>query len=243
MPSGPARWQLAQEVPPVACERLGALGIATLASTMRRIRPHHVFAQVPAGEERVTLELPRRFAGEPLMLEKALLLALLRISRARRIFEFGTFLGGTTAMLADNAPAAELWTLDLPPGEAAPAAVEEDKQLSLARDQVRLFDARVHRLLGDSNEFDPAGLGEFDFLWIDGGHDERTVAADTTNAYRMRRAAPTAVIAWHDYGNPKYPGLTRYLDGLAATRPLLAIEETLMVVDCALLDEQYRART
>ena len=84
---------------------------------MRPIRPHHVFSLVPAGQERVTLELPKRFVGEPLMLEKALLLALLRISLARRIFEFGTFLGGTTAMLAANAPAAELFTLDLPAGK------------------------------------------------------------------------------------------------------------------------------
>jgi len=204
---------------------------------MKHIRPHHVFALVPAGEERVTLELPRRFAGEPLMLEKALLLALLRISRARRIFEFGTYLGSTTAMLSANAPEAELFTLDLPAGKLGSSAVEEDKKLSSSRDAVRKFDGRVTALQCDSNEFDPADLGEFDFLWIDGGHDERTVRSDTENAYRMRRPGERSVIAWHDYRNPKYPELTRYLDGLSTTRPLLFVEETLMVVDCALLAE------
>ena len=209
---------------------------------MKHIRPHHVFALVPDGEERIVLDLPRRFAGEPLMLEKALLLALLRISRARRIFEFGTFLGGTTAMLATNAPGAELMTLDLPPGKTGSSAVEEDRVLSLARSSARTFEGRVQQIHCDSNEFDPAGLGEFDFLWIDGGHDERTVTSDTENAYRMRRPGPDSVIAWHDYGNRKYPELTRYLDRLAVARPLLFVEETLMVVDCARLWEHV-ART
>lgn len=204
---------------------------------MRRIRPHHVFALVPAGQERVTLDLPKQFAGEPLMLEKALLLALLRISRARSIFEFGTYLGSTTAMLAMNAPEAELCTLDLPAGATGSSAVEEDRKLSLSRAPVRKLDGRIRRLLCDSNEFEPTGLGEFDFIWIDGGHDERTVTSDTENAYRMRRPGPTSVIAWHDYDNPKYPELTSYLDRISATRPLLFVEETLMVVDCQVLSE------
>ena len=127
------------------------------------------------------------------------------------------------------------FTLDLPAGKIGSSAVEEDKELSASRDGARTFDGRVTQLLCDSNEFDPAGLGEFDFLWIDGGHDERTVRSDTENAYHMRRAGERSVIAWHDYRNPKYPELTRYLDGLSATRPLLFVEETMMVVDCALL--------
>jgi predicted O-methyltransferase YrrM len=200
---------------------------------MLRIRPHHVFARVPAGQERVTLDLPKQFVGEPLMLEKALLLALLRISRARRIFEFGTFLGGTTAMLARNAPEAEVFTLDLPAGATGSSAVEEDRRLSLGRAPLQALGARVRQLASDSNAFDPAGLGAFDFIWIDGGHDERTVTSDTENAYRMLRPGPTAVIAWHDYGNPKYPELTRYLERVSASRPLMFVEETLMVVDCA----------
>lgn len=197
---------------------------------MRRIRPHHVFSLVPAGLGRVTLDLPNRFAGEPLFLEKAILLALLRASAPRRIFEFGTYLGATAKMFKANAPNAEVVTLDLPDGHPGSSPAADDAHL-IAESKPDLLAHGIRQIRCDSNDLPVEKLGHFDFIWIDGGHDLRTLTSDTENAYRIRSASPHAVIAWHDYGNPKYPELTEFLDSLSEIRPLMHVEETLLVVD------------
>src|SRR5215471_19343800 len=84
---------------------------------MYHVRPYQVFALIdepPAGRV-VNATIPyRRGAGSLTLLELFVALAASRIVNARRIFEFGTFLGGTTFNLALNLPVeGEIFTLDL----------------------------------------------------------------------------------------------------------------------------------
>src|SRR5947209_165101 len=55
-------------------------------------------------------------------LERYFLGAWCQTRRPRRIFEFGTYDGTTTLIMARNAPEAEIFTLDLPQDDATAAA-------------------------------------------------------------------------------------------------------------------------
>ncbi len=79
-------------------------------------------------------------------------------------------------------------------------------------------------LEGNSLTFDSAPYHRsMDLVFVDGGHDRKTLAADTANAFRMARHG---CIVWHDYGNPEYPDVKEYLDGMTA--PIFHVEESRM---------------
>lgn len=63
-----------------------------------------------------------------------------------------------------------------------------------------------------------------DLIFIDGGHDLATIAADTKNAFQMVR--PGGCIAWHDFGNPTYPDVALYLNDLSLRHELVFVEDT-----------------
>jgi hypothetical protein len=67
-----------------------------------------------------------------------------------------------------------------------------------------------------------------DFVFVDGGHDFDTVKSDTENAFQLVRRDGQACIAWHDYGNPKYPELTSYMDQLGKELDLLQVGDTML---------------
>lgn len=140
---------------------------------------------------------------------------------ARRYFEFGTFLGRTTYNLAMNAPEdAIFYTLDVPEHEIEDAHPYDVPLTRIHRGAERMvFEdtpqaSRIFRIRADSRVW--RAPREFyrsmDFIFIDGGHDERTLRADTMNALLMLRTG--GVIAWHDYNNPLYPEVTLTLDTL-----------------------------
>ena len=45
----------------------------------------------------------------------------------------------------------------------------------------------------------------------------------------MQMLAPGGCIAWHDYGNPRYPELTAYLDSQSLRYDLCAVGDTMLV--------------
>jgi len=48
------------------------------------------------------------------------------------------------------------------------------------------YEEKITRLYGDSNEFDSSDFkGKIDMVYIDGGHDLRTVSSDIENAFTM----------------------------------------------------------
>lgn len=202
---------------------------------MRHIRPHKIFdlLQSPISDRIVQIKIPYR--TECWLIETFLLVTAMKVVEASRIFEFGTFRGATTLNLALNAPKmADIYTFDLDPEIAGNLEQDENsREISrqhLAQNGHMEFDEVIvnpviHRLKGNSLTF--TGAKKMDLIFVDGGHDTRTLACDTVNAFRM--ASNTGCIAWHDYENSDYPDVTPYLDGLADEGvPIFHVQESRM---------------
>jgi predicted O-methyltransferase YrrM len=210
---------------------------------MIRIRPHHLFNLVntPSYEARmVKIVLPDQRA--PILLDTAVLLALAKLVQPRAYFEFGTYLGVQLLnIIANLPPSARAYTLDLDEESAGKARQHaNDRPLTLEhlQSQHRLafahssYESQVTRLYGDSNTFDFSRFDRcLDMIFVDGGHDPRTLRSDTENSFRMLSEDHVGCIAWHDYGNPIYPQLKKYLDGLPEMRDFFFVEES-MVAFC-----------
>ena len=207
-----------------------------------RIRPHHLFQLVETenyAERLVQFVLPD--SRSPMLLETSLLVALSKALGAQRLFEFGTLFGVQTLNLAANLPDdGHVWTLDLDAEAFATAdQCEADRDISRrhldAVDQLAFahpdYRDMVTRLLGDSNLFDFSPYyGSMQMVYVDGGHDARTMASDSDNAFKLLDSQKPAAVAWHDDANPTYPDVSTHLDLLAKERDLFHIEGTMLCV-------------
>jgi hypothetical protein len=193
---------------------------------MLHVRPHRIFSLLkdPPSARIFQGWFPwQQGTGGITMLENALLICALRIVKARRAFEFGTFFGRTALNLALNLPDdGEVFTLDLLASEADAARNLPDLECARSRaNRTKPLDceghpagAKIKFLTGNSRIVDLSALyGSMDLVWIDGGHDIETVKSDTENALRLTQGR-LSCIGWHDYGNPNYPELESYLDSL-----------------------------
>ena len=213
-------------------------------NSMRHIRPYRIFALIEARpmERVVNVPLPsRRGLGGTSLLEAFLILAGIRVVGARRVFEFGTFLGTNTLNMALNSSDdAKIFTLDLDEQHAVGARqMDADAQLTrMHLTSQSLLDfagtpaaGKIVTLFGDSTKFDFSSFkGTVDFSFIDGGHDFATVKSDTENALEMAAKETPSAIMWHDYRRLEYPDVTRYLDDLALQRDLFHVEDTTLCV-------------
>jgi hypothetical protein len=68
-----------------------------------------------------------------------------------------------------------------------------------------------------------------DMVYVDGGHDLRTLASDTHNAFNILSSDHPACIAWHDFGYPICPDVEPYLLELSKSKQLFHVEETRVV--------------
>ncbi len=219
------------------------------------IRPKVLFKLVedafPAQNVSFNVLIPTSMIGGLTLLESSILVSLIHLLRPTEFFEFGTYHGATSVLLASNsADHARITTLDLPPAEAAATEAEAADGRHLregaANDAFlrRSFASRgspyidrappavrrkVQRLHGDSRELQPAGqglAGRFDFIFIDGGHDLETVRIDTGNALQMARE--DAVILWHDYRSALHGDVSRFVDDFSRGQPVIHVEHTML---------------
>jgi predicted O-methyltransferase YrrM len=147
-----------------------------------------------------------------LLMELASLAWLVHAINPRLIFEFGTFVGRTTRLLAMNGgPDAELYTLDLPQDQVTHEIGESFRESPEAH--------QIKQLYGDSREFDySAWERRCDFVWVDACHDFNFVRNDSKQALALCR--PGGWIAWHDYRiSSRWSGVTRYLRELHRSYP------------------------
>ena len=155
--------------------------------------------------------------------ERFCIAAFAQIMKPGSIFEFGTYDGSTTLLLARAAPGARITTLDLPPellGKLDPIA---EQQLSLVggvgskfRDQPER--SRITQLLGDSRTFESDHYkNQMNLVLVDGSHEYESVRADSENALNM--LAPGGMIIWDDYA-PQWPGVVRAVDELSSSTGL-----------------------
>lgn len=156
---------------------------------------------------------------------------------ARAIFELGTASGKSTHLMAANAPGdCQVVTLTLPPDghdayvvEPGDRADQTANALKESAFDVFVYSGREHahkitQIFSDSKAFDETPYREaFDLIFIDGSHAYSYVKSDTEKAFRM--LAPGGVILWHDYDR-RTPDVFRYLNELAAERPLVHLSKT-----------------
>ena len=146
--------------------------------------------------------------------EGAALAALIQLSKAKRVFEFGTYKGVSTTQLALNLPVDGIvYTLDLPEDhpiylEYSRLASETGMKILVPEDVV----SKVQFLKSDSAEFDTTPYrNSIDLVFVDGYHSYEYVKNDTEKGWEMLR--PGGIIAWHDCV-PDRPEIIRYLKSL-----------------------------
>lgn len=165
--------------------------------------------------------------------------SLMQSLRPRRVLEFGTYLGVSTHALALNAPPdGHIHTVDLPDQTEAGDRQELDAldQRHVATSRHRVSEAflnaptsgRITQIRADSLAFRAKTVVQnVDLVYVDGGHSQPVIQADTENAFRVLAADGT--IVWEDYFH-LYPDVVKFLDDLAEQHELHSIQGTNYVI-------------
>lgn len=145
--------------------------------------------------------------------ERVVIAAIASVLNPKVVFEFGTFKGATTALIADVCPPdVTIHTLDLPPSFLAGTSVSDDDIGMRFRGNAR-YTGRIVQHRSDSRQFDYSALtGKVDLVYVDGSHKFDDVLADSRMALKM--LSPSGVIVWDDYQLSALPVMAA-LDELA----------------------------
>jgi len=175
--------------------------------------------------------------------ERFCVAALAQLLHPRRIFEFGTYDGATTLLLARAAPQAQVTTFDLPPEDVVAMGGVVAEQLDIVGGAGAKFrgqpeSERIVQLYGDSRKFDPKPYeGAMGLVLVDGSHEYDCAQADCQNALRMLE--PGGLIVWDDYA-ARWPGVVRAVDELAERHHLSIIH--LAPLEIAVYDSRPTGR-
>lgn len=202
----------------------------------------------PEQNVEIKLLMPSSSIGSLRMIESALLVALTKMLDAQTIFEFGTFMGATTLLLAENSSDdTKVFTIDISESELAELAsnngtlAEEkddylrDVRISRKAKCIEAADAKVKakisEILMNSHKFKPSEYGlndNTDLIFVDGGHDSKTIRIDSENAFTMR--SEKGAIIWHDYNSPVFSEVTEFLRQHPLREQIIFIEDTQMAI-------------
>lgn len=158
-------------------------------------------------------------------------LSVMKLTRAKKILEIGTYDGFTALNLAANLDGdGEVRTVDLPQNQdqnqlrsegGIPNACTTGMIGSQFRGEPEA--ARIKQLWGDSMKANWHDFGgPFDMIFIDGCHEYSFVISDSLNALKV--IAPGGTIFWHDYG--QFPDVSKAVDELAKNHPIKIITGT-----------------
>jgi hypothetical protein len=230
---------------------------AAHAAGLVHIKPKVVFMKIEASDPApvsMKINVPSSDIGSVTLLEAAALISLVKLVKPRKIFEFGTFLGYSTALLVENSgDDCAVYSLDLGDGHVSGKPLDSFAEADLRSDgdindeylrgaqgargphyTTSLSDAdrsRLRLLQQDSRKLDPAahGLdGSVDIVFVDGGHDTETVTIDTANARRM--IGDSGVIVWHDFNSNIHGDVTTFVNGLAQHEVVVCIQHTMLAI-------------
>jgi hypothetical protein len=162
--------------------------------------------------------------------EGAVVALIAKALRARHMFEFGTFRGRTSMLLAAISPDVQVVTIDLPPKcslDFVQAQIESPTEITCPN----LFDgergslikgecaSRIKQLRQNSADLDAGPYrGRFDLVYIDGSHSYSAVKWVTEKALTM--LAPGGTVLWDDY---PCPGVWRCLNEFSRACPELGL--------------------
>jgi predicted O-methyltransferase YrrM len=202
----------------------------------------------------LSMQMPSSDIGSISLLEGAMLVAISKLINPNLIFEYGTYLGYTTTLLTRNTNKhCLISSIDL--GDVSStyehaACYSKDDLLSNDTkndDYLRLTQAkkgefylrsltfdereRVTLLKQDSNSLDVFRIGlnsKVDLVFIDGGHDSKTITSDTSNAMKM--IGNNGVIVWHDFDSSVHRDVTDYMMSFCKENVIIHIESTMLVL-------------
>lgn len=158
----------------------------------------HMFPEQPMDPQNgITLMPGTALSGAPNIFEQFILCALVKKIQPRTILEIGTFKGGTTWHLYQNAPPdTVIYTLDLPDDEV-PSDVSDVELASNKRRPFLPKSDRVRQILVNSKNWDTATLPDkIQFAFIDADHTYNGIRNDTEKALSV--LDDYACICWHD---------------------------------------------
>lgn len=200
--------------------------------------PEKVIESILPIDREYHVTLPAAFGsskklGNPSLFEQTVLAAVARYLAPHTIFEFGTYDGATTLLLALNTPESTvIHSIDLPANDPIRALDSDDTfytggilvgEAFLKRPEKK----RINQILENTMLFDCAGLHKkVAFVFVDAGHTYECVKNDSEKALAM--LGEPGVIFWHDY-TVGHPGVYVYLNELAEKIPLVQIAGTTLV--------------
>lgn len=225
---------------------------------VRTVKPRVVFRTVEEHlgiPITMSLKIPSSEIGSITMLEAAILCALLRLTLPDSVLEIGTYLGYSTRLFLDNTGAScKVTSIDLPATfEVNPNAasyseldlhlddIKNDEYLRLKQRVVgtpyisdidHLDAERLQLVKADSRLLIPSQVAaprSVDFVFIDGGHDEDTVASDSNLASEL--VGVNGVIVWHDFGSTIHHDVAAEIHAIAATRQIISVANTLLAIE------------
>ena len=207
--------------------------------------------------------LPPSDIGSIRMIEASMLVSLVRLLQPNNFLEFGTYQGYSTSLFSLNSGSqSRIYTVDLPSVnfETRDFNSDEIRTNGVANDKflvTKQFDtgsiycdllSKKHRnkiifvkensmsLSLDSSQFP----SEFDFIFIDGGHDYETAMSDSLKSFS--KTANNGTIVWHDFGTNLHSDVSRVVKDLSETRPIIYIEGTSLALHSPRLFELLDSR-
>lgn len=161
--------------------------------------------------------------------------AIVAFSKAKKIFEIGTFDGGTTVNLAANiANDGIVYTADLPPNfsefklKISSVSDNQSDYGNVGKQYLESeFASKVKQIFEDSALIDFSSYNPpFDLFFIDGCHDYEYVKADSLKALKFTKKG--GIVLWHDYGMIK--DVSDYVDEIADQYDIRCIKGTRLAV-------------
>ncbi|HVS06629.1 MAG TPA: class I SAM-dependent methyltransferase [Candidatus Dormibacteraeota bacterium] len=199
--------------------------------------PERLLSDIFPGIDGQTAQLGHRFEQWALPYGEAYVLAVVAAYlRPRTVFEFGTFTGASTLLMAQHAgPDACLFTLDLPPEDRRfwlPGTESLSREAQRKRIGERFRDTpyqrQVTQLHGDSATFDFSPYrGRIDLVFVDAVHTYEYVKNDTLKALEMLSSRGT--IIWDDC-SAAIPDVPRALEVFGEAIPIYRVAETRLAV-------------
>lgn len=218
------------------------------------IKPKVIFEVIEKNFENIptyTLPIPSSDIGSVTTLEASLICSLLKLTTPKRIFEFGTYRGYTTATLFYNSNGdSVLYSIDLPTVEESIVSKKIDidwakiksndayndnyltNQVSI-KGETYLKNISEHprlKLIKQNSldlEIDNDDFREnVDFIFLDGGHTDLIVRSDTLKASQMLSSG--GVLIWHDYNSNIHQKVTETVNDYAKNCLVISIFNSML---------------
>ena len=136
------------------------------------------------------------------------LISLIEKFNIKSVFEFGTWEGYTTQLMAEHSIVENITTLDIHDEMDVEYTHQFHNKTKKENYGKFIKSNKVKQIFCDSLKYNPTK--QFDMVFIDGNHDFKHIKNDTELALKMK----PKLIVWHDYESPGNPDVTLYLTTL-----------------------------